>query len=82
MRSNFMDDLIKVISRLVAFLRFCCSVNEMANVAEGHAKIFHELPIGGRHASRNVAETLRCDFLIARNHRSSAMKTSRMLFLT
>ena len=30
-------------------------------------EIFHQLPVGGRHASRNVAETIRCDFFIAKN---------------
>ena len=32
-----MDDLSKVIGRLVAFLRFCSSFNGMDNVTEGHA---------------------------------------------
>ena len=29
--------------------------------------LFRPLPVGGRHASRNVAETLRCDFFLAKN---------------
>ena len=62
-----MDDLSKVIGRLVAFLRFCCSLNGKTTVTQRHAHFFHQLPVGGRHASRNVAKTIRCDFFIAKN---------------
>ena len=86
-----MDDLSKVIGRLVAFLRFCCSFNGMDNVTEGHA----HFSINCRLVAGMPAETSQrpsgvpfssprilivCSGTV--HIRSSAMEMSRMLFVT
>ena len=55
------DQWISCIPAILLFFEWdgkCC---------RGTCIIFHELPVGGRHASRNIAETIRCGFFIAKN---------------
>ena len=91
MRSNVMDDLMKVMSWLVAFLRFCCSLNEMANVTDGHAWFsmnwaWWQACQQKRRRDPQVwlfhcQESWLCAVVTTVHMRSIAMKTSRMLFL-
>ena len=91
MRSNVMDDLMKVISRLVAFQRFCCSWKEMANVADRHAwfsmncRLVAGMPAETLQRPSGVAFSWPRILIVCSGTihiRSGAMKTSRMLFLT
>ena len=82
---------MKVMSRLVAFLRFCCSLNEMANVTDGHAWFsmnwaWWQACQQKRRRDPQVwlfhcQESWLCAVVTTVHMGSIAMKTSRMLFL-
>ena len=86
-----MDDLIKVISRLVSFLRFCCSFNGMDNVTDGHAQfsincgLVAGMPAETSQRPSGVVFSLPRILIVCSGTvhiRSIAVKMSRMLILT